>query len=84
MVLKNGKVQTAFYPCFRRGCSEVFIVLGEFVADGEPLLILTELAEAAGVSQLLAPRLRRKVSLSVGNHRLARVAVLDDQITGIA
>ncbi|MPN27671.1 hypothetical protein SDC9_175105 [bioreactor metagenome] len=84
MVLENGEVEATFDAGLGGSGSKVFVVLCEFVADGEPLLVFAQLPEGGVVRQFLAAGLDGKVSLAVGNDRLRGVAVLDDQVAGIA
>ncbi|MDO8263503.1 MAG: hypothetical protein Q7T21_09770 [Gallionella sp.] len=55
----------------------------QLIANRQPLLVFRQTREFLVVIQLLSPRLHREISLPVGNHRLGRIAVLHDQITGI-
>lgn len=52
-------------------------------AQEQTLLILIQLGEGFLVGEFLAAGLNREVGLAGGNDRLARVAVLNDQVAGI-
>ena len=55
----------------------------EFVADGQAHIVLAKLGELGVVGQFLSPGLHREVGLAIGDDRLVRIAVLDDQVAGI-
>lgn len=56
---------------------------GSFPAQEQTLLILIQSGEGFLVGEFLAAGLNREVGLAGGNDRLARVAVLNDQVAGI-
>jgi hypothetical protein len=81
-IMKNG----LFFVCYQSGVASIFdehlVPLLDIAAHDKALVILVKLIEV--VRDLLAARLYGKICLTVGNDFLARVAVLDDEIAGVA
>ena len=84
MILKDGVVQRGLHACIFCGSGKLFVVSGQFVTDGEGLVVFGKLAEIRLIGQLLSPCLHGEVGLAVGKNRLGRVAVLYDKVTGVA
>lgn len=62
----------------------MLVVSSQLVADSQPLFIFAELCKLRIVGQLLPSRLHCEISLAVGDDRFAGVAILHDQVTGVA
>ena len=63
---------------------QVLVMGDKLLTDGQALLILRKRGELLAVLQLLSARLDSKIGLAVGDHRLAGVAVLNDEVAGLA
>src|SRR3989338_3294527 len=83
VILKDRIVERRIHAGIFGSGGELFIVLGQFVAYCQTLLAFRQAGEFLVVVQLLTPRLHRKISLPVGDHRLGRIAVLHDQVASI-
>ena len=81
-VLENGEIPFRLDTGHLRSLGQRFVVGNHFLSDGETLLILGQLVVV--VDQLLLARLYGEVSLPNCDDLLARVAVHDDQVAGIA
>ena len=67
-----------------RGGGQVLVVASQLAAQHQAAFVFIELAKAGAVRQFLTPSLQREVGLTMGNHRLGRIAVLHDEVAGIA
>lgn len=84
VVLEDGVVQGSLYTGVLCCGRERLVVLGQLASQHQATLILRQFSERGGISQFLTPRLQREVRLTVGNNRFCGIAVLDDEVTGVA
>ena len=82
VILENGEIIGLDNASLLRRFGQGLVVRFHFFADGKPLLILGQLIVV--VDQLLLARLYGEVGLSNCNDLLARVAIHNDQVAGIA
>lgn len=82
VILENGEIIGLDNASLLRRFGQGLVVHFHFFADGKPLLILGQLIVV--VDQLLLARLYGEVGLSNCNDLLARVAIHNDQVAGIA
>lgn len=84
VVLKGGVFHGFFHACFFGGSGQVAVVGADLSAQQQALFVFAELAEGLRVLQFLAAGLHGKVGLPGGDDVFVRVAVLHDQVAGIA
>ncbi len=84
MVLKYRIIQicdnSGIFGCIHK----LFIVAAEFIAQIQPLFFFGKPLKCLIISKLLSSGLDGKIGLSGSDNRLGRIAVLNNQITGIA
>ena len=84
MVLEYGVIQAAGYTGISGRCGQVLVVLGQLIAYRQTLFVFVKSGEAIIIGQLLAAGLDGEVGLTIGDDRFAWVAVLHDQVAGVA
>ncbi len=84
VILEDGVVQRRFHTGILGSGRQVLVVGGQLVADSQTLVVLAESGESLVIAQLLAAGLQGEVGLAVGDDRLGRIAVLHDQVAGVA
>lgn len=84
VVLENGKIHIAGDTRIGGSVHQLFIMLFHLFPKQQTFFIFLQLLESLIISQLLTAGLQGKVGLTIGDHWLGRVAVLNHQITGVA
>lgn len=84
MVLKDGKIKVGFHACLLRRFHQFFVVFLHFIAKEQAFFILFEPLKYLIVRQLLPTGLDGKIRLPIGYDWFGRIAILDNQVTGIS
>lgn len=84
MVLKDGVIPCVDNTCVVGGVDQSLVVLGNLSSEQKSLLIIAELHKSFLVFELLASRLYGEVGLTCCDHGFCGIAVLDDQVAGVA
>ena len=84
MVLEDGVLNGFFYACILGCGGKVGIVFAQLPAKQQALFVFAQTPECGFVLQFLAAGLHGKVVLPCGNDAFGRIAVLHNQVAGIA
>ena len=84
MILKNGIIEWSFHSGIFCNCGQVLVMRCQFIADSQTFIVLGKTGEFFVIRQLLPAGLHSKIGLTIGDNRLGGIAVLYNQIAGVA
>jgi len=83
MILKDRVVDRRLDPGAASGSTEGFVVMGQLPSQHKAALILGHPGKGFLIAKFLAARLQCEIRLPVGDDRLRRIAVLDNEVAGV-